>query len=58
MQKALWLGEVGRMEVHLETLQFACLKEELESVVVGVSARQAGALTFSMADKISSCRAE
>lgn len=41
--------------MHLETLQFAALKEELESVVVSVSARQTEALMYSMADKISGC---
>ncbi len=55
MQKALWLDKVGRMQVHLETLYLACLKEAFESVVVSVSTRQKGALMYSPADKISGC---
>lgn len=40
MQKALWLDKVGSIQVHLETLYFACFKEEFESRVASVSARQ------------------
>lgn len=44
--KSLWLDEVGRMQMHLETLYLACFKEEFESVAVSVSARQKGWLMW------------